>query len=176
LRALFDAPLRAAQVQTIAKSLSRGPLRTMLPKLPDRRPAAGRTRPARLEVCPPQRNVSMQDWLSRVKGWLATGWPGTQSRAESRCDPALALAAARQDFLQAVADIDLPPAATLLDQIEFARSMRELWHLRAEVFALVSMQRNQHEADQRLAALNRHFRTRAPRSGFGGLTSKHMWP
>lgn len=118
----------------------------------------------------------MQDWLSRVKGWLATGWPGTQPRADSGPDAALALAAARQDFLQAVADIDLPAAAALLDQIEFARSMRELWHLRAKVFALVSMQCNQREADRRLAALNRHFRTRAPRSGFGGLTSKHMWP
>ena len=59
-----------------------------------------------------------------------------------------------------------------------AKSMRELWHLRAEVFALVSLELSQLEADRRLAALNRHFPTRAPRSGFVGLNNgrDNMWP
>lgn len=148
----------------------------MYPSLHERRHATGRTRPARLEACPPQRSFSASDWLSRVKGWLGAGWPGTRIRSESGSGPSLALADARRDFLSAVADLELPAAAALVDRIEFARSMRGLWHLRAEVFALVSLERSQHEANQRLAALNRHFRMRAPRSGFGGLTSKDMWP
>ncbi len=76
-----------------------------------------------------------------------------------------------------VADLKIPAAAGLLDRIEYAKSMRELWHLRAEVFALVSLELSQIEADRRLAMLNRHFPTRAPRSGFVGLRSdKEMWP
>ena len=55
-------------------------------------------------------------------------------------------------------------------------SLRELWHLRAEVFSLVSLQHSQHAADTRLAQLNRHFPSRSPRSGFGALEPRDMWP
>lgn len=145
----------------------------MLSSLHERRPPASRTRPARLEICPPQ---PARAWLSRVRSWLAAGWNGTPLQDDSGIDRSLVLAAARQDFFQSVVDLTLPAAARLLDRIEFARSMRDLWHLRAEVFALVSLERSQQEADRRLALLNRHFPTRAPRSGFGGLATKGMWP
>lgn len=142
-----------------------------------RRPAAGRTRPARLEICPPQRQRAAQPWLARVKSWLVAGWPGAGSPPAALPERSRALAAARQDFFEATADLRLPAAAALLDRIEYAKSMRELWHLRAEVFALVSLELNQLEADKRLARLNRHFPTRAPRSGFVGLhAGKGMWP
>lgn len=148
----------------------------MFSPLQARRPSAGRTRPARLEICPPQRQRIAHDWLGRVKSWLVAGWPGASS-VTPLPDRSLALAAARQDFFAAVADLKLPAAAALLDRIEYAKSMRELWHLRAEAFALVSLELNQIEADRRLATLNRHFPTRAPRSGFGGLTAgRDMWP
>jgi hypothetical protein len=112
-----------------------------------------------------------------VKRWLVTGWPGSGSTAAPLPDRSLALAAARQDFFAAAADLKLPAAAGLLDRIEFAKSMRELWHLRAEVFALVSLELDQIEADRRLTSLNRHFPTRAPRSGFVGLAAgKDLWP
>jgi hypothetical protein len=141
------------------------------------RPAAGRTRPARLEICPPERLQSGTHWLARVKGWLAASWPGSEPMTLVRPERSKALSAAREDFFAAVADLKLPAAGPLLDRIEFARSMRELWHLRAEVFALVSLERDQLEADRRLASLNRHFPTRAPRSGFVGLSApKDMWP
>jgi hypothetical protein len=152
-------------------------LGTMLSHLHDRRPPAGRTRPARLEICPPQRHRAPQHWLGRVKRWLVAGWPGSDTPATALPDRSQALADARQDFFVAAADLKLPAAAALLDRIEYAKSMRELWHLRAEVFALVSLELNQLEADRRLAALNRHFPTRAPRSGFVGLQAgKDMWP
>lgn len=137
----------------------------------------GRTRPARLEICPPERHRPAQDWLSRVRTWLTAGWPGDDACSDDSADRSMSLSAARQDFFAAAADLQLPAAAALLDRIEFAKSMRELWHLRAEVFALVSLELSQSEADRRLATLNRHFPTRAPRSGFASLASpKDMWP
>ena len=148
----------------------------MLTSLHERRPPASRTRPARLEICPPRRSFAGQAWMSRVRSWLSAGWNGTPIQEVDGADRSLVLAAARQDFFQSVVDLTLPAAAKLLDRIEFARTMRDLWHLRAEVFALVSLERSQLEADRRLALLNRHFPTRAPRSGFGGLAPKDMWP
>lgn len=149
----------------------------MLSPSPDSRASGARTRPARLEVCPPQRGRAGGDWKSRIKQWLTAGWPGVGSPEAPVHDAPLALAEARRDFFAAVADLEQPAAATLLDRIEFARSLRELWHLRAEVFALVSLERSQLEADRRLATLNAHFPSRSPRSGFGGLpTGKAMWP
>lgn len=149
----------------------------MLSPLPARRPPAGRTRPARLEICPPQRQRSAQHWLGRVKRWLVAGWPGGETSAAAQPDRSQALSDARQDFFSAAADLRLPAAAALLDRIEYAKSMRELWHLRAEVFALVSLELDQLEADRRLTRLNRHFPTRAPRSGFAGLSAgRDMWP
>lgn len=149
----------------------------MLSHLHDHRSPQGRTRPARLEICPPERHRPAQDWLSRMRSWLTAGWPGSEARSDGAPERSLALAAARQDFFSAAADLQLPAAAALLDRIEFARSMRELWHLRAEVFALVSLELSQSEADRRLATLNRHFPTRAPRSGFAALAGpKDMWP
>lgn len=140
------------------------------------RPPGARTRPARLEICPPQRGRAGGDWKARVKQWFTAGWPG--SPVADGQDASLALADARRDFFAAVADLELPAAAALLDRIEYARSLRELWHLRAEVFALVSLELSQLEADRRLARLNAHFPSRSPRSsGFGGLTTgKDMWP
>ena len=112
-----------------------------------------------------------------MRSWLTAGWPGSEARGHGAADRSSILAAAREDFFAAVADLQLPAAGMLLDRIEFAKSMRELWHLRAEVFALVSLEISQTEADRRLATLNRHFPTRAPRSGFVGLSSpKDMWP
>lgn len=149
----------------------------MLSHLHARRPSAGRTRPARLEICPPQRHRAPQHWLGRVKNWLVAGWPGSETPTAALPERSHALSEARRDFFAAAADLKLPAAAALLDRIEYAKSMRELWHLRAEVFALVSLELNQLEADRRLATLNRHFATRAPRSGFASLQSgKDMWP
>ena len=149
----------------------------MLSHSPEPRPTGARTRPARLEICPPQRGRVSGDWKARVKQWFTAGWPGNGGPDTLSQNNSLALADARRDFFAAVADLELPAASALLDRIEFARSLRELWHLRAEVFALVSLERSQVEADRRLATLNAHFPSRSPRSGFGSLSpAKDMWP
>ena len=138
------------------------------------------TRSARLEVCPPQ-TLRSRSWLTLVREWLTGGW---QDHVQVRSAPrpgcvargALPLDAIRQEFIESVDGIRTAAAEELLDRIHFARSLRELWHLRTEIFSLVSLHHSQSEADERLAWLNRHFPTRSPRSGFGSLTSKDMWP
>ena len=74
------------------------------------------------------------------------------------------LPAARDDFVASVADIAC--SGELRQRLQHARSLRELWHLRAEVFERVSLHYDQGEAQARLARLNRHFPIRSPRSGF----------
>lgn len=121
----------------------------------------------RVEICPPERR-SAAPWWQRLRRWARSEWAPTR--------PDDGLDAIRQEFAAAVADLRGPRVDDLIDQVDAARSLRELWHLRAEVFRLVALARSQHEADQRLVPLNRHFPTRAPRSGFGQLESRDMWP
>ena len=83
-----------------------------------------------------------------------------------------ALAAARSTFLAGVADIPGPHSAGLQQRIRAATGLRDLWHLRADVFALVSRALDQSTAQSRLAMLNRHFPTRSPGSGFAPLEPK----
>lgn len=140
------------------------------------RPSGRGTRP---ESCPPQ---VTRPWGVVLREWLMTGWPGQPAIQRKAPEPersTVPLEAIRQDFIDAVTGI--PPAASdaLLDRVHFARSLRELWHLRAEVFRLVALHHSQVEAEDRLGWLNRHFPTRSPRSGFGPLNplpSKDMWP
>ncbi|HEX2540535.1 MAG TPA: hypothetical protein VHM00_05580 [Caldimonas sp.] len=68
-----------------------------------------------------------------------------------------ALAAARDAFAEALFDVRTAEAARVLDRIDVARSLHELWHLREEVFSLVSRRHDQAEATTRLAALDRGF-------------------
>ena len=65
-------------------------------------------------------------------------------------------------------------SADLRLRIGRAQSLRELWHLRIDVFTFVSLHLDQAEADDRLAWINRHFPTRSPRSGFGELNTREF--
>jgi hypothetical protein len=64
---------------------------------------------------------------------------------------------ARQDFIDSVTDIRSQEAGDLLRRIRLARSLRELWFLRPEVFHLVAHHRDQSEANHRVAVLGAHF-------------------
>ena len=55
-------------------------------------------------------------------------------------------------------------AADLLRRTHHARSLRELWHLRSELYTLICRRMSQPEADQRLARVNAHFPSRAARA------------
>ena len=83
--------------------------------------------------------------------------------------PLSRMPAVRTDFLETLRDIHTLDAKLLKDRIGFTRSLRELWHLRTEVYRVVAVARSQAEAEERVAELNRHFPTRSPRSGFAPL-------
>lgn len=114
------------------------------------------------EVCPPslrQAPVAGSAW-QRFLFWLMAPAPTASAPAPNR------LPTIRTDFLATLADVDCPDTDTLRRRIEDSRSLRELWHLRAEVYRLVGVAHSEWEAEQRLTLLNRHFPTRAPRSQF----------
>jgi len=119
----------------------------------------------RIEVCPPSlRQAPVSSWR-RLWFWLSA--PAPQDAAP----PLSRLPAVRDDFVRCLADVAPPQCAGLQRRIGLARSLRELWHLRAELYRVVAIAHSQSEAERRLAALNRHFPTRAPRSGFAALAS-----
>lgn len=145
----------------------------MISALLHRLSSAATARPAapRQQVCPPQPLRGGRRFARELREWLASGWssrphlPGRGAAAEATSP----LAVARRDFIDAIDDIHGPQADRLTDRICTAVSLRDLWHLRIDVFALVAREFDQHEADTRLAQLSRHFPTRSPRSGFGAL-------
>lgn len=71
--------------------------------------------------------------------------------------PADPLPATRTDFLAALDGLAGRGAQDLRLRGEHAHSMRELWHLRAELYNLIARQLNQAEAERRLARVNQHF-------------------
>ena len=107
----------------------------------------------------------LRRWFDAGRSRLAR-WGFTQAAGR----PAdRALAAARSTFLAGVADIPGPRSAELQKRICAAAGLRDLWHLRSDIFALVSHALDQSTAQARLATLNKHFPTRSPGSGFAPL-------
>jgi hypothetical protein len=102
----------------------------------------------------------LRDWLRTVP--LAPAWGGRLALSPNVLD-------ARGEFLAMLADLQGGDALQLRERIQRARSLRELWHLRTDVFRVVAVQRDQAEAEDRLLWLSRYFPTRSPRSAFGGL-------
>jgi hypothetical protein len=117
----------------------------------------------RQEVPPPTLRQAPDSLLARLWFWLAAPEPQNAGLPVSR------LPGVRADFRAQL--LDLPPdsAADLMRRIELTHSLRELWHLRADVYRVVAIAHSQAEAERRLAELNRHFPTRAPRSAFAPL-------
>jgi hypothetical protein len=115
------------------------------------------------EIPPPSLRCAPASAWDRLLFWLMA--PAPQDAAP----PLNRLPGVRVEFLNALADVEGEDAETLRQRIGLSRSLRELWHARAEVFRLVGVAHSQSEADHRLARLNRHFPTRAPRSQFAPL-------
>lgn len=119
---------------------------------------------SRIEVCPPSlRHAPVGSAWQRLMFWLLAPAPTDVAVAPNR------LPAVRNDFLDCIADVGAELAAPVQTRIDVARSLRDLWHLRAEVYRLVALAHSQTEAERRVASLNRHFPTRAPRSQFAPL-------
>ena len=121
----------------------------------------------RVEACPPslrQRpDADLAGPWQRLLGWLMAPAPHAAAPAPHQ------LQAVRADFLSTVSDIDGIEADRLRDRLALTQSLRELWHLRSEVYRVVAVARSQGLAEQRLGLLNRHFPTRTPKSQFATL-------
>lgn len=134
-------------------------------------PDDGSRAAGRIESCPPAMLPARPGWAHRLMDWLAEGGCAASPRSglEEAPPGVTPLASVRLEFIGCLDDVATRQAADLAERIRAARSLRELWHLRAEVFSLVSCHATQDEAKSRLARLNRHFPARAPRSSFGEL-------
>jgi hypothetical protein len=115
-----------------------------------------------IQVCPPldrqqtaRPKSGLRDWIiSTLPPRLGAASNGADSESPQNNEP---LENARRDFIEALLDIRTQQAGDLLRRIRLARSLRELWFLRAEVFGLVAHHRDQAEAGQRMAQLGTHF-------------------
>jgi len=117
------------------------------------------------EVCPPSLRQAPRSAWNRLWFWLLAPGPLQSSPPPNRLPPV------RQDFLDSLGDLPGVCTGPLRTRIGQAHSLRELWHLRSELYSVLAIHHSQREAEQRLAQLNRHFPTRAPRSGFVPLLS-----
>jgi hypothetical protein len=136
-----------------------------LPLLPrwSRRSTLDAPSSLRVEVCPPSLRQSPASPWQRAIFWLLAPAPQDASPPSNR------LQAVRGDFMALLDDIDTDAAGALRQRIADARSLRELWHLRAEAYRVIGLGYSQSVAEDRLARMNRHFPTRAPRSQFAPL-------
>jgi hypothetical protein len=132
--------------------------------------------PGHIAICPPTLLTAPgDDTRFDVRHWFFTpGATASRNDTDDESDPtrrsgAAPLYSVRGEFVDAMRDITSDEADALTLRIRLARSLRELWHLRPDVFGLIARHHSQHEAQTRLDHLNRHFPTRSPRSGFGAL-------
>ncbi len=114
----------------------------------------------RVEVRPPSLRHAPESIWQRVLFWLLA--PAPQEAAP----PLNRLPHVRAEFLATLTDVDTAEIQALRQRIESAQSLRDLWHLRSEVFGTLGVALSQTQAEERLAKLNRHFPTRAPRTQF----------
>ncbi|MGL6110900.1 MAG: hypothetical protein ACRC2B_12480, partial [Rubrivivax sp.] len=82
----------------------------------------------RAEVCPPSLRQAPRSAWNRLWFWLLTPGPLQASPSCNRLPPV------RQDFIDSLDDIRTEPAGALCTRIGQARTLRELWHLRAELY------------------------------------------
>jgi hypothetical protein len=122
--------------------------------------SAGTHTERRAQVTPPDLFARSP---STLVAWLRQGWAWLWDMEDLPRKPAptTGLAQARTEFHSAIWDLQSLKANQLREQIGAARSLRELWHLRADVFKLISVHRGQAEAQSRIDVLDSHFPVRA---------------
>ena len=137
-----------ADIQTMRTAL----LHRLLPRKP-----AGPTT-LRMNVCPPDVCPRPESLWSATLRWLVGG--------DVDAVPALRtpLEKARSEFVEAMSGLAEFDHCFLLRRAQHARSLRELWHLRSELYTLIARRASQFEADARLARVNQHFPSRAQRT------------
>jgi hypothetical protein len=144
---------KCVRYQHIMRSLSRFPRW-------GRRSSLSAPSAFRVEVKPPSLRHAPESAWQRVMFWLLA--PAPQEAAP----PLNRLPIVRAEFLATLADVASGDVDALRNRIEGAHSLRDLWHLRSDVFSTLGVALSQSQAEERLGRLNRHFPTRAPRTQF----------
>lgn len=110
----------------------------------------------RKEVRPPALFARSQPQWKR---WVATAWHWLWDDEDLEEHPRVlqGLNQVKTEFLAVVWDLQSYTATRARESITQARSLRELWHLRADVYRVIAVHRGQAEANRRLDSLNRHF-------------------
>lgn len=100
------------------------------------------------------------------KSWVSGFWCWLWDMDELPRTPiaATGLRKVKSEFNSAMWDLQSLRANQVRTMVEQARSLRELWHLRADVFKVISVHRGQIEAQLRLDALDSHFPVRSSSS------------
>jgi len=128
----------------------------LLHRLLNRKPPPPTT--LRMNVCPPEVCPGRESLWTATLRWLVGN--DTEAAPSLRTP----LERARAEFVAAMNGLVHLDSTDLLRRAQHARSLRELWHLRSELYTLVARCLSQQEADQRLARVNQHFPTRTQRS------------
>ncbi|MCC9597386.1 MULTISPECIES: hypothetical protein [Rubrivivax] len=105
----------------------------------------------RTPVPPPSLRTAPTAAWDRFVFWL------TAPAAKDAAPPLSQLPQARQQFLDSLHDLAGADVGRLAERIGQARTLRELWHLRADVYRVVALHRSQSEAERRVTRLNAHF-------------------
>ncbi|WP_231384675.1 hypothetical protein [Rubrivivax gelatinosus] len=105
----------------------------------------------RAPVPPPSLRTAPTAAWDRFVFWL------TAPAALDAAPPLSQLPVARQEFVDSLLDLQGSDVHQLSERIQQARTLRELWHLRADLYRVVALHRSQSEAERRLARLNGHF-------------------
>lgn len=163
---LDDHPTRVAERKARRRAdMARGqhPVASMTPAS-RRSPSPGAAGaaavgPARREARPPALFSQAQPAWKR---WARTAWQWLWDQDEAAEGPVVlqGLQPVKNEFMTAVWDLQSYTASRVRDQILQSRSLRELWHLRADLFRVIAVHRGQAEAHRRLQGLDRHFPVR----------------
>ena len=109
------------------------------------------------EVRPPSTLQEPVSGWQRLLSWIVA--PGSD---EARL-PVGRMVALRAEFCACLDDLDPGRTIMLRQRIDKAASLRDLWHLRSDVYNAVSLRHSQTEAERRVSRLNRHFSGRPGR-------------
>jgi hypothetical protein len=112
----------------------------------------------RMNVCPPDICPARATMWQKTLRWLVGG------NADAVPSLRTPLEGARSEFVSALAGLVDAGDDDLLRRAQHARSLRELWHLRSELYTMIARRISQGEADLRLARVNQYFPTRAQRT------------
>lgn len=114
----------------------------------------------RQEVCPPalfsRSAPAWKRFLKRSWNWL---WD-LDEPSDPIAPPLTGLAKVKAEFCNALWDLQSTQACQTRDAVNGARSLRELWHLRSDLFNVIAMHRGQAIAKARIETLNNHFPVR----------------